>query len=144
MAKFLSKLTTTEISDSIFAVAYKPLVYQSDLLVQIITVPVGFFTDFASVPRWVPMVYACLGDTAHEPAVVHDWLYYAAITNRRHADDILLEAMAVCGIPSWRRYPIYWGVRIGGWKAWNEHRKVGNPKDGKFKDSPNIIQKPVA
>ncbi len=108
----------------------------------IITVPVGFYTDFASVPRFMPLVYACLGDTAHEPAVVHDWLYYAAITTREIADDILLEAMKVRGMSPWRYYPIYWGVRAGGWMAWNQHRKDGHPKTGKFAASPDIQQKP--
>ena len=141
MPKFLAGLTVTEISDSIFEVADHDFLYSSDLYTPIITVPVGFYTDFASVPRFMPLVYATLGDTAHEPAVIHDWLYYSAITTRALADRILLEAMGVCGIPAWRRYPIYWGVRIGGWKAWDDHRKVGDPTAGKFQDSPNIKNK---
>lgn len=141
MSKFLTPLDVEEISDSIFAVANAPFQYQSDLLKKIIVVPVGFYTDFASVPRYLPLVYAALGDTAHEPAVIHDWLYYSALTDRKTSDAILLEAMKVWGMSAWRYYPIYWGVRAGGFVAWNEHRKAGHPEIGKFKDSPNIASK---
>lgn len=138
MSKFLDPLNTTEISDSIWEIADHPFRYQSDVADRLITVPVGFFTDFASVPRFLPVVYACLGDLAHQPAVVHDWLYYAAITTREVADQVMLEAMDIWGMSVWKRYPIYWGVRAGGWAAWNKHRKDGDPQNGKFKTSPDI------
>ncbi len=138
MSKFLDALSTTEVSDSIFAVAYHDFRYQSDLAGRTFTVPVGFYTDFASVPR-IGIIYAMLGDTAHEPAVVHDWLYYCAAVPRIMADKILMEAMGVIGLPWWRKWPIYEGVRVGGWWAWDDHRKKGDPMNGKFKDSPNIV-----
>jgi hypothetical protein len=124
MAKFLSRLTVTEIDDKVFAV-HEPFSYSSDLLAAQINVPVGFYTDFASVPR-LGIIYAILGDCAHEPAVIHDWLYYTGITDRETSDDILLEAMEVKGISRWKRYPIWWGVRLGGWVAWHDHRKQGH------------------
>lgn len=138
MSKFLDALCVTEISDSVFAVADHPFRYQSDLAGRMFTVPVDFYTDFASVPRLLPIVYACLGDTAHEPAVIHDWLYYGGFVARETADLILLEAMTVWEMPAWRRRLIYWGVRAGGWSAWNAHRKAGHPAVGKFADSPDI------
>lgn len=135
MAKFLNTLTVTEISDKVFQVAVSDFSYQSDVASQIITVPVGFYTDFESMFRWVPVLYAMLGDLAHEPAVIHDWLYYSAKTTRQMADDVFFEAMGVIGIPDWRRYPIWWGLRAGGWAAWNKHRKDGHPLAGKFVNS---------
>ena len=39
-----------------------------------VIVPKGFQTDFASVPR-VPLAYLFCGDTCHEAATVHDYLY---------------------------------------------------------------------
>lgn len=135
MAKFLDALTVTEINDVVFQVSVAPFRYQSDLLPAVIEVPVGFYTDFESMVRWLPTLYAILGDVAHEPAVVHDWLYYSGITTREIADKVLLEAMEVYGLPAWRRYPIYWGVRAGGWKAWNDHRRDGHPLAGKFVNS---------
>lgn len=138
MSKFLDTLNVTEISDSVFAICDHPFRYQSDLG-GLVTVPVGFYTDFASIPR-LGIVYAMLGDRAHEPAVVHDWLYYVGITSRKIADNILMEAMIILGLPFWQRYPIWWGVRLGGWKAWNDHRKDGHPESGKFSNSPDIAK----
>ena len=123
MAEFLDPLCVTEIDDKVFAISCHDFRYQSDLVKETIVVPIGFHTDFASVPR-LGIVYAMLGDRAHEPAVVHDWLYYAGITTREMADNILLEAMGVLGLPLWQKLPIYYGVRVGGWYAWNTHRKA--------------------
>lgn len=139
MAGFLDPLCVKEIDDSVFEVCDHPFRYQSDLAKRTFTVPVGFYTDFASVPR-LGIIYALLGDTAHEPAVVHDWLYYTAAVPREVADNVLFEAMGIIGMPWWRRYPIWWGVRAGGWYAWNDHRKKCDPMKGKFKDSPDIAR----
>lgn len=123
MAQFLDSLYLAEVDDSTFRIVDHPFRYQSDIG-GLITVPIGFETDFASVPR-IGWIYALLGDIAHEPAVIHDWLYYSAISSRKDSDDILLEAMTSIHI-GWRRYPIYWGVRLGGELAWNSHRKAGH------------------
>ncbi len=136
MSEFLDPLCLTEVDDQIFQICDHPFRYQSDIA-GLLAVPVGFKTDFASVPR-IGVIYAMLGDCAHEPAVVHDWLYYAGLTTRAKADDVLFEAMEVIGVPAWRAFPIYWGVRLGGWYAWNDHRKKADPHNGAFKDSPNI------
>lgn len=139
MAKFLDKLALIEISDSVFRVAYHDFRFQSDLNTAvptnppwIIRVPIGFKTDFASVPR-VPFVYLALGDTAHQAATIHDFLYFSAICTRKMADDVLLEAMGVLGMPWWRRWTIYAGVRVGGWAAWNAHRKAGDDATNQLK-----------
>ena len=51
-----------------------PLVYHSDLLGgETITVPPGFVTDLASVPRWIG-VYDFAGARADRAAVIHDYL----------------------------------------------------------------------
>lgn len=143
MARFLDALIVKEIDDKVFAVAVHPLRYQSDVAARFFTVPVGFYTDFASVPR-LGVLYALLGDRAHEPAVVHDWLYYADLIGRSESDDVLMEAMKVFNVSWWQRYPIWWGVRLGGWVAWNAHRKAGHPEVGKFSDSPDILGKKAA
>ncbi len=141
MSKFLDALNVTEISDKIWSITDHPFRYQSDIAGRTFTVPVGFYTDFASVIRWVPIIYAMLGDRAHEAAAVHDWLYYAAITTREMADQVLREAIEVSGIAHWEANLYYGGVRIGGWAAWNDHRRLGDPLNGKFADSPDIKQK---
>lgn len=90
-----------------------PLIYESAVAGQTLTVPSGFKTDFASVPR-LPFAYLLAGDTAHEAAVVHDFLYACGEFSRATADDVLLEAMAATSIPAWRRYAIFYAVRVFG------------------------------
>lgn len=125
MSAFLDKLIVEEIDDSTWKV-HEPFRYQSDLA-GLISVPAGFKTDFASVPR-IGLIYSLLGDTAHEPAVIHDWGYYCGVLPRKVCDKVILEAMGVIGMPWYRRWPIYAGVRAGGWMAWNAHRKAGDPQ----------------
>lgn len=118
MSKFLTPLDVTLLNDSehdgrgTWRVD-SPLIYSSDVAMRSIRVPPGFVTDFASVPR-IPVAFFLTADCAHEAAVVHDYLYTYGTLSRAMADSVLLEAMAVSGIPAWRRRLIYWGVRLGG------------------------------
>lgn len=118
----VQEITDTE--DSLWEVIDHPFRYQSSLA-GLITVPVGFQTDFASVPR-IPFIFDELGEDANKPSVVHDWLYYSALFTKEISDKILLEAMGAIGMSAFRKYPIYWGVVIGGKAAWDLHRKLGN------------------
>lgn len=88
-------------------------IYQSDVAGQTFVGPVGFITDLGSVPR-IPLVYDAIGDIAIEPYIIHDLLYSHGYVTRKMSDDVLLEALAVIGIPWYKRYQIYAGVRIGG------------------------------
>lgn len=87
----------------------EPLVYYSTLYDTTVTVPTGFRTDFASVPR-LPLAYLLAGDTAHRPATVHDYLCRTDYPRDR-ADRIFLEAMESIGVPWWRRNLMYAAVR---------------------------------
>lgn len=100
-----------------------PLVYQSDKLGDPITVPTGFETDLASIPRPLWNILPPIGK-ADRAAVVHDFLYQTAWhgINRSTADAIFNEAMQVVGVGRFARWTIYSGVRIGGWKTWNRYR----------------------
>lgn len=90
-----------------------PLVYQSDVAQQTITVPAGFQTDLASVPR-LPLVFLLAGDSARKASVVHDWLYTTHPVTRDVADAVLKEASLLTGVPKWRAWLMWAGVRIGG------------------------------
>jgi hypothetical protein len=90
-----------------------PLVYASDILGRSITVPTGFITDFASVPR-LPVAYLLTANTGHEAAVIHDWLYTTHEHFRRVADAIFEEALIAGGEPRWRSSLMWLGVRVGG------------------------------
>jgi hypothetical protein len=78
------------------------------------TVPAGFLTDLASIPRllWTPLGHPA-GRYA-QAAVLHDWLLDVAAVPRARADRIFLEAMQVLGVPSLQRWLMYAGVRAWG------------------------------
>ena len=92
-----------------------PLVYESDLLDATVTVPTGFKTDFASVPR-LPLIYSMWGDRAHREAVVHDYLFRKnskPAVSFKIANKVFLEAMQATSKPFWVSWPMYAGVCIG-------------------------------
>lgn len=122
-AQFLSKLEVTLVNGS--AAEGRglwrldaDLVYYSAILGDKIRVPAGFHTDFASVPR-VPVVFTLVGDSSSEAAVVHDWLYTVKIVPRATADAVLREASKATGVPAWRRWMIWAGVRAFGQGPWD-------------------------
>lgn len=122
MSQFLTPLRVEDVDDNSAdgRGTWKLLLdlgYASDLLARTIVVPAGFVTDFASVPR-IPVAFLLCGDVGHKAAVVHDFLYTARNCDRKAADDVLAEAMAVCGVPAWRRGLMWAGVRIGGGSHW--------------------------
>jgi hypothetical protein len=91
------------------------------------TVPSGFTTDFASVPRvfwfgiprWGKYGYA---------SIVHDWLYWEQHVSREHADKALLALMRLNAVPNWQCVLIYRSVRMFGLLAW--HRNIADRKAG--------------
>ena len=94
-----------------------------------ITVPAGFKTDFASIPRLARLLIPKLG-RYNKAAVVHDACYQRKYTahmgliyytfDRRTSDLIFLDAMADLGVAKWKRLLMYYGVRLGGFLAWSK------------------------
>lgn len=112
MNRFLSHLDGKWLDDERFQLD-EPLIYRSELLDEMLIVPKGFITDFASVPR-VPIVYMAFGDRAHHESVPHDFLYQTHKTSKLTADRIFLEAMKARSKPVWIRYGMFYGVVLGG------------------------------
>lgn len=89
----------------------------------LIRVPRGFETDFASVPGVFRCIVSPIGRHG-KAAVLHDRLYATGERrSRRESDLIFLEAMQVLGVSPWRRYVMYGAVRLFGWWAWYKHRR---------------------
>lgn len=88
----------------------KPLRYQSDLAGEVITVPFGTSTDFASVPRHSIIAWGLFGGRAMRPAVLHDHLTRQRVYRREKCDNIFLEAMRADGVPISRAMPMYLAV----------------------------------
>lgn len=87
-----------------------------------ITVPAGYVTDFASVPRALWWLLPPTGRYQYA-ALIHDWLYDqhhqgCCTRTRAAADALLLEVMIASGVPRWQRLAIYAGVRLGGHSYW--------------------------
>lgn len=110
---FITGLHVEQLSDERWRLLTN-LVYYSHKLQRSITVPAGFVTDFASVPR-LPFVFWLAGGKATKAAVVHDFLYRKESgVSRAEADDIFAEAMDASGQPAWRRGLMWAGLRVGG------------------------------
>lgn len=106
------------------------LIYRIEKTGEIITVPAGFVTDFASVPWYAQSVISVLGKHS-VPAVVHDFLYWEQRCPREQADDILAEAMKEYQSSWYQISAVYWSVRSGAGAAWSENtedRKKGLPR----------------
>jgi hypothetical protein len=101
------------------------------------TVPTGFKTDLASVPRLFWNILPPFGKYT-EAAVLHDWLYRTHLLTRAQADGLLLEAMVLCRVPRWQRALIYGAVRCFGWAAWSDEKRWNprHPKPGKNDTGP--------
>lgn len=87
-----------------------------------IEVPIGFMTDFASVPRPLWVFLPRWGKYGNA-AVIHDYCYWEQQRSKREADDIFREAMGVLGVSPVKRWFMYWAVRLFGGPAWSGNKK---------------------
>jgi hypothetical protein len=94
---------------------------------QLILVPSGIKTDLGSIPRALQGIFPKDGK-AMFAYILHDYLYQTGMFSRLESDSILEEAMETLGVSYWRRKAVKFGLRIGGWVAWNEHRNIRKGK----------------
>ncbi len=90
----------------------------------IILVPAGFKTDFASIPRLFWNILHPAGPH-RGAAVIHDYLYnqrHVHKRTRKECDKIFLEAMEALGVSWIKRHTMYRAVRSFGWAAWNKKK----------------------
>ena len=91
-------------------------IYQSDLLgddgkTVLVTVPSGFVTDLASIPRIFRLLVPKNG-RHRAAAIIHDYLCMLKLDfSRVTADKIFREAMKVLHVPKLRRWAMYIAVR---------------------------------
>jgi hypothetical protein len=52
-----------------------------------------------------------------------NWTGPKGTMTRQRADYLLWEAMGCLGINRVKRWLVYYGLRVGGWAAWNKYRK---------------------
>ena len=115
---FLDDLDTRDIGDGDALLLHR-FRYRCPDTGEVITANRGFITDFASIPR----IFRALitgNDNTKKPAVTHDKEYRSKTSRRtrERVDQIFLMGMKESGVPLWKRYMAYYGVRIGGWTSW--------------------------
>jgi len=88
------------------------------------TVPAGFVTDFASIPRFFWRILPPWSEHMRA-AVLHDWFYSVAYATysrgrghepviRRDADGLFRRAMRESGVGGCRRWVMWLAVRVFG------------------------------
>ena len=101
---------------------HAPLVYYSDVLGRTVTVPTGYVTDLASVPRLFRFIVPVANAKNRRAAVVHDYLCThpeGLVKDQKQADMVFREALSVVGVGRFRSAALYYPVRtfqtITGW-----------------------------
>ena len=97
-------------------------------------IPKGFTFDGASVPKFLATFLSPVG-VLLLGGLIHDYAYkYAAlkpalqkssllVLNQKQADKIFRDINIEINGFYFLNYLAYWALRLGGWLAWNGHRK---------------------
>ena len=86
-------------------------------------VPVCFWTDFASIPRFIwPIINPY--EIGKGP-IPHDFGYYSGLKDKEYWDRVLYACMEYEGITSWKLSPVYKAVSWFGSFTWEKYRKQG-------------------
>lgn len=101
-----------------------------------VSVPKGFVTDFASVPRVFWTLLPPDGLYTY-PAIVHDYLYWFQPLKKDEADEIFSELMREFNVGAASRNTIYAGVRAGGQSAWDDNATRRNKGEKRI-----LVQEP--
>ena len=125
MSRFTDILTVSPLADGHTWVTRKEFGYDvgSKESNDKIDVPIGFMTDFASVPQPFWIILPRWGKYGNA-AVIHDYLYKVQTRSRRKADGIFREGMGVLAVPGWQIFCMYWAVRLLGWLAWQGSKRA--------------------
>lgn len=123
------KKKRVEILTGLVVVDYDIDTYEVELLYDyavtlsgyLVTVPKGFLTDFASVPKCLWSICPPRGKYT-QAAVLHDYLYQTG-AGRNYADEWFLIFMEELGVSWWRRRAMWAAVRVFGWRYYPGDRK---------------------
>lgn len=122
MQSTISELYVKDLDGNMFELT-SPLIYNQNQPTQV-TVPIGFLTDFASIPRVVKILFT--GKEINNPAsVVHDYLYTHHFYDdgqkitREQADNILHDIMTLTNSPKFSTKVIHFFVRLFGGSHWS-------------------------
>lgn len=125
--KFLNALVIQFTSTPNVFTLSKPLYFsfeENDGTSTLITVPAGFTTDLASIPRILWPIFSPTGKYS-AAAVVHDYLYkthriQGTKISRKTADKIFLLGMKALNVKPIKRTAMYAAVRCFGFLFWDK------------------------
>ena len=87
-------------------------------------IPAGFITDGASIPRFLwAIIDPPFKSDYIEVYVEHDYDYSVGVISRKDADDKMLEGLKAKGMGYFKRYTIYFAVRMFGASHYNKIKK---------------------
>ena len=92
-----------------------------------VTVPAGYETDGASIPRWCwPVIGPPIRSEYLIPALVHDFLCDSATSyeQRVQADAAFFALLHRYNVPRWKRCAMYLAVRFYGRWAWRRKAEL--------------------
>lgn len=109
------------------AILLEDVIYQDGETVY--TIPAGYVTDGASVPRALSWLYPKYGAYL-KAAIVHDYLITDVLPTGQiesaKVDELFKQAMSDLEIPKFRQWAMWCGVRIGA--MFNKKRRKGSLK----------------
>jgi len=90
------------------------------------SVPKGFVTDLASIPKFLWWYKAPNRFEHIAPAVVHDYFYRCTDgDSRKFADDVFYDMLVEQGAGKATAYKFWLAVRLFGWKHYNDKVECG-------------------
>lgn len=127
-----SRVVVEQVSDNTFCL-HEPLIYHGHY--ETFTVPAGYVTDFASVPRPLVWLIPTYGKYT-QAAILHDYLITdaqpARLITSNDTDGVFRLVMQELGVPFSRRWLMWCGVRLGA---------IGNPRrrKGSLSTLPKVL-----
>lgn len=112
-----TKLVVEVHDGDIFTVAQDFSYYRTHDKNRIFTVPAGFQTNFASVPRILQLFFR-KKDVYSAASVLHDYLYASKEVSKKEADEILEEGMIVAGSSKTTAKIFHLAVKFFGYSSW--------------------------
>jgi hypothetical protein len=88
-----------------------------------VLVPVGFLTNFASVPRMLQNLIPMRGPWS-PAAVAHDHMYSEQRITRKEADRLFYKIMLAHNVGIVTARTMWAAVRAFGWIAWRQSKKM--------------------
>ena len=89
---------------------YHSVTYDKVRVPLLITVPIGFPTDLASIPRILTWAFP-VNAKHRRAAVVHDFMCENSELPQKIIDDVFYDMMIFLDVSPWKARAMHWGVR---------------------------------